>query len=225
MRTIHSFITAGALLSAVSLPAFGASTLAEYAFNIDGTVSDYLLPAPPPAGVNIAGFNTGTGLGTIQMTMAGTGLHYGGVFLDHEIDEIINTFFNETGAKSGAPSSGLSWEIDEPGWKTGDIFTNFGASNLDNTNSSLIPDDVSMALAWNFTLNPGETALLSFNVSETMPTSGFYLSQTDPASQESLYFTSSLAVQGQSVPDAGSSLALLLCAMTGIVGWRSARKP
>jgi hypothetical protein len=224
MRSIKTFLGAGALLCAASLPLYGISILSEYGFNIDGTVSANLVPA----GVNIGGFDTGTGLGTITVTLDGAGGHYGGLFLDHDIDAAFNTFFNEIGTASGVPSAGQSWEIDEPGWTFGNIYDNFSAGSLDNSFGTADPEDVSMALAWAFSLSAGETALLSFNVSDTAPTAGFYLAQTDPDSDPnsgptSLYFSSSLKIRGQGVPDGGSSLVLLVCAMTGLVGWRSRR--
>lgn len=227
MRSIKSLAGAGALLCAASLPGYGATiTLAEYAFNMDGVVSNPTIGDVVPAAVNISGFNTATGLGTITVTMGGVGAHGFSLFLDHEIVEDLNTFFNEIGTASGAPAAGQSWEIDEPGWVFGDIYDNFLVGTLDNSNGvpDTAPDDVSMALGWNFTLGADETGVLSFNVSETPPNAGFYLMQTDPDSQQSIFFSSSLTIRGQGVPDGGSSLVLLLGAMTGLVGWRSRRK-
>ncbi len=57
-------------------------------------------------------------------------------------------------------------------------------------------DDVSMALGWDFALGAGENALLRFVVSPNAPGTGFYLSQTDPNSQRSVYFSSDLSIQG-----------------------------
>ena len=223
MIITKTFLAAGVLLGAVNLPAFGLSTLAEYAFNIDGIVADSYLGDPIPSNVNLSGFDTTSGLGSILISLGGTGAHYGAVFLDHEIDQTLNTWFNEVGTVSGTPSAGQSWEIDEPGYTFGDIYTNLKAGNLDNSIGTPNPEDVSMALGWNFSLPAGETALLKFDVSRTSPTSGFFLVQTDPNSNQSLFFSSSLAVRGQSVPDGGSSLVLLLGAMAGLVGWRSFR--
>ncbi len=52
------------------------------------------------------------------------------VFIDAEIDEPSNTYFNESGALESVTGQGSSdnladsWEIDEPGYLFGDIFDN-----------------------------------------------------------------------------------------------------
>lgn len=220
-------IGAAALFAAVqTLAAPFSFSLAEYAFNINGAVSDYLPPSSPPAappgGVSLAGFDPLTGLGTVSVTFSGAGSHYIALFLDHEIDETGNTFFNEYGSSSGSLAVGQSWEIDEPGFRVispGDIFANFSAGALDGTHgvSSSAPDDVSMAMAWNFDLNAGDTATINFLLSESAPGSGFYLAQTDPDSDLSVYFSSALTIEqdGHQVPEP-ASWALAGAALIGL---------
>ncbi len=172
----------GFMNAAAEAATFG---LFEYAFNIDGAVANPPTNGDPvPVAVNLSGFNTGTGLGTVLVTVTGAGSHSVSLFVDHEIDEAINGFSNEYGGVSGTPAAGQSWEIDEPGYSFGDIYANFAAGSLDNSNGvgAAAPDDVSMALAWDFTLNPDEQATLSFILSQTAPPGGFYLTQTDPDS-------------------------------------------
>ncbi|MCX4030005.1 hypothetical protein H0A36_01950 [Endozoicomonas sp. SM1973] len=78
------------------------------------------------------------------------------VFLDAEIDQALNTFFNESGALVSVNGVGAtdnlpdSWEIDEPGYSFGDIFDNLLAGVLDNTNTVAAgaEDDVSLALGF-----------------------------------------------------------------------------
>jgi len=173
--------------------------LFEGKFNQDGTV---YTPATAPANWNLAGFDTVTGLGTITAQMTGAGVHDILVFLDLEIDEPINTFFNEFGATAGAPGAGLSWEIDEPGYVFGDIYSNFLTGALDNTNGVPpgSPDDVSFALGRAFTLAADETGTLTFRTSLTPPAGGFYLVQTDPDSASSVYFSSDLSIRGGGEP-------------------------
>jgi hypothetical protein len=225
MRYIKTILGAGALLCAASLPTFGASiTLFDYGFNIDGAITT---PTDPvPVGVDVSGFDTATGLGTIEVTISGIGTHYVATFLDHEIDEVANTFFNEYGSAVGPVGTGQTWEIDEPGFVFGDIYDNFLAGTLDNSNAIPIgsPEDVSMALAWAFSLTDGQTATLTFNISETEP-SGFFLQQTDPDSAASIYFSSSLLIEPTGppgVPDGGTTGVSLLLGLLGLAGLKRA---
>lgn len=186
--------------------------LFEAAFSQNGAFSG---PGTEPANWNLAGFDTVTGLGTITAQVTGAGLYSILVFLDIEIDEETNTYFNEFGTVIGAPDAGLSWEIDEPGYGgiLGDIYENFVAGTLDNTNALAGPpyDDVSMALGRAFNLDADEVATLTFRSSLEAPASGFYLVHTDPDSALSVYFSSDITIRdgGTTVPDAGSTLLLL----------------
>lgn len=191
-------LAVAAVILAVGLAAPAADadpSLFEWAVKIDGTVSDSLNGDPVPASVNTAALDLTTGLGTLTVTVSGAGVHYVGFFVDHEIDEATNTFFNEVGSVSGAPAAGQSWEIDEPGYVFGDIFANFSAGSLDNSVGTNNPDDVSMALAWDFTLGAGETATLTFIIGNVDP-GGFRLRQEDPDSSYSLYAKSQLQITG-----------------------------
>lgn len=193
----------GALaLAGAMTQATAAVALFESASNVDGVVTT--ITGDPPLGTS--------GLGTISFIVTGAGLHNVDLFVDHELSEPQNTFSNEIGNVFGVPAAGQSWEIDEPGFSFGNIYSNFTASSLDNSNPAASwPDDVSMALGWDFLLAAGETATVSFTLSETAPTSGFYLAHSDPASRETVYFSSALRVDGGGtrVPDGGSAIALL----------------
>ena len=197
-------------------PAFADIGLFDWAGNIDGIISS-------PPGMDLSAFDDITGLGTITVTVSGAGSHYVGLFVDHEIDEADNTYFNETGATSGSPAAGQSWEIDEPGWFNGDIYENFVAGALDNGIGTSIygdttfPDDVSMAMGWDFDL-ADLPAIITFNLSDTAPSGGFYLIHNDPDSAKSVYFSSSLTV----VPVPGAFLLGVIGA--GCVGWLHRRR-
>lgn len=199
-KLILSFL---AFLTALVFAQMGSAatiSLYDYAFNIDGAVSEAYDGDPIPG--DSSGFNATTGLGTISITVSGAGDHYVGAFFDHEIDEAINTFFNEFGSIDSTSASIQTWEIDEPGYLFGDIYANLLAGTLDNTNA--VPegsnDDVAMAMAWEFMLDTDEEAVIEFILSDIAPDSGFYLAQTDPDSVESIYFYSTLEItdDGQS---------------------------
>lgn len=159
---------------------------------MDGAVyGPYLLGSDPlPAGVDESAFDTISCLGTVSVTVTGAGAHNVDVWVDHQFgfvpapnsDSDGTGYFDEFGAAVGTPAPGQSWEIDEPGWVFGDIFDNFYFSALDNSNAvpAAAPEDVSMALGFDFTLADDETAVLDFIVGTAVPNSGFYLSHTDP---------------------------------------------
>jgi hypothetical protein len=195
--------------------------LQEYAFSIDGVVSNPPGRGDPiPSAVGLAAFNTTAGLGSVVGSIHGAGPHSVAFFVDHEIDQSINTFFNEVGSTRGAPPAGLSWEIDEPGFSFGDIYDHFTAGALDNAVGTTKPDDVSMALSWDFTLAPGESATIQFVLGLTPPTSGFYLEQQDPDSVVSVFFSGSLRIGPTGVPENGPTWAFLLTAATGLLQLR-----
>jgi hypothetical protein len=226
-RLAKSKLLACAGLIALSPQIGGAAdiNLFDYGFNIDGTVSLPTLGDPLPTGVNMAGFDIGTGLGSIIVTSSGAGARYVGLFVDHEIDEAINGFDNESGSVTGSAALGQSWEIDEPGFSFGDIFDNFQLGTLDNGNG--VPagseDDVSMGLAWEFTLDPDEVGTINFLLTDVQPTSGFFLQHTDADSNASVYLSSSLRISGQPMP-VPATLWLTAAGLIAVWGANSRRK-
>jgi hypothetical protein len=105
-------------------------------------------------------------------------------FLDAEIDELSNTYFNEYGQAGGTLAVGQDWEIDEPGYAFGDIYDNALAGSLDNSNGvpQASPDDVALALGLTTgPLAPGAIARFTFLISEDGSAIGtFFLRHRDP---------------------------------------------
>lgn len=209
MRRLGVTACIAAMCALAASRASAAPILWEAAFNHDGAIFGL---GAAPLNWNFAGFDAVTGLGTITAQITGAGDHSVLAFLDIELSEEVNTFFNEFGDVFGAAPAGLSWEIDEPGWVFGDIYTNFVAGSLDNANAlpAASPDDVSVALGWAFSLAADDVATLTWLVSLTQPLGGFYLAQIDPDSHETVYFSTSVSVQGgqASVPEPATLLLL-----------------
>lgn len=232
-------------LGLTALPTQATVDLKEYGFNVDGT---YTSNAAPP-GVNLGAFDTGSGLGTITATITGIGAHFFAGFFDHEINQAIDTPFNETGETVGAAATGQTWEIDEPeiGSPTlgsmgvpylGDIFTNISSSGpavsfLDNMlfydwfedQTLTPPDDVSMAMGWLFDLLVDEIARITLVISTDVNDmiGSLYLEQRDVDTGEQVFLSGSLSISTVAVPEP-SMLLLLALGQLALLGILRARQ-
>lgn len=204
-------------------------TLFDWGFNLNGETHcnlgpcdfDFLDPSLDlPAAIDASGFDFFTGLGSISITVnpGVAGNFHTLVFLDHEFDDVLgNGPFNEFGDVSGAPEVGQTWEIDDP--VVGDIFGNFVGNTLDNSNAVIagLEGDVSMSLGFDFALTAMQSAMMTFIVSDAVPT-GFYLSHTDPDDGETLYFSSTLEIDGGMVAvNEPGAIALLVAGLFGVL--------
>jgi hypothetical protein len=212
-----------AALWLASGPANAGIILFEHGLNIDGNLTT---DTSWPAGVDASAFDVVTGLGLLSVTVASPGVHEVLFYLDHEIDEETNTFFNELGDTGGAPGAGQSWEIDEPGFSAppGDIYDNWLNGSLDNSIGFLDPNDVAMALGLDFVLAAGEQAVVNFYTSTVNDAPGFFLRHFDPDSDLELYFWSSIQIERETVPEPGS-LGLLALGLLTIAARRAVLRP
>jgi hypothetical protein len=196
----------------------------------------------------LTGFTASTGLGLIEITIIGVGAHNALVFMDHEIDESINTFYNESASTGGTLEPGQSWEADEPAYLFGDIIgylevdedenetyvpQHVDLNTLDNSNAVSTDDfpngeDVSMALGWDFTLLAGQTAVASFFTRTTNDIGSFFIEQFDAHSEASIFFWSTLDITGGEVeppiamPEPGT-LGLALFGILSVFGLQRRR--
>ncbi|MGA1840289.1 MAG: PEP-CTERM sorting domain-containing protein [bacterium] len=217
MKKFYILVFTLLFIGIVVSPASSAKIdLFDWAFYIDGTIYENFAGDSMPT---LGTLDPASDLGILTWTTDIAGPHTFIAFFDYEIDEAINTFFNEYGAANGTPDTGQSWEIDEPGYLFGDIYDNLLTGSLDNTNAvpSSTPDDVSMAMGWNFTLDPlYESATVTLVLSDIIPRSGFYLSHTDPESDDcTVYYSSSLKMNP--IPEPGTFI-LFLFGLAGFFG-------
>jgi opacity protein-like surface antigen len=188
----------------------------------------------------------GTGEGTVSLSFT-PGSYDVGLWLFENIIPVSS--YDEYGATGGSPATGESWQIDTPDYAfvgdpntsaTGTIIANTVAGTLSDSNDvpgqtdsitgCFTPDPTcndytSLALGQSFTVDPGYTGTLTFDVSETKPTSGFYLEQIDPGevtgTPAAEYFTESFSetptctVNCSPVPEPSSWIPLV--AFAGIL--------
>jgi hypothetical protein len=143
-------------------------------------------------------------------------------YLDGDIDQSVNSYFNEYGKYVSVTGSGSadanpdSWEIDEPGFTFGDIYSNMMTGSLDNANSvpAGMEDDVSLALGFDLgNILAGETWTLSFFVSAENIGGLFH---GDADSGTGVYVNGAVNMQQvAAVPEPSTWLAFLL-GMTGL---------
>jgi hypothetical protein len=129
-------------------------------------------------------------------------------FVDAEIDEVLNTFFNEYAETSGSLASGQSFEADEPGFVFGDLFTNLLDGALDGSNGVPIsaPDDVALALGFSLgTLGIGQSAIVEILLSQDGDRLGSFALTHRDSDPESLTV---ITLSGLVVPEPATALLL-----------------
>ncbi len=190
---------------------------------------------PLPAGLDFV-FGYGVSDGDTDLTLAYTFTNNtGGIlddfrfisYLDAEIDEPLNTFFNEYGEVVGSPGTGPgdpdpdSWEIDEPGFSLdpGDIYGHAFDGELDG--SADLPggalDDVAMALGFFLgPLDPGGSVSIRVLLSEDLDHLGSLALLHRDANSTDEVITMSGRVAATAVPEPGTVGLLGLAAALAV---------
>ena len=174
-----------------------AGVMVDWIVNVDGAISENYNGDPLP----LTGELT-DGFGTLSMKVTGEGFHSVIGFFDFEIDQQVNTFFNESGSATGTAAAGQSWEIDEPGYLFGDIVDNVYSGSLDNSNGVPVgaEDDMSFAMGWDFSLQADDMAIIDFIFTDILPSVDFFISHFDADSNSEFYFYSALSIQNSGAP-------------------------
>ncbi|HEX3685326.1 MAG TPA: hypothetical protein VHU83_22525 [Bryobacteraceae bacterium] len=214
------FLLFPATLLALCLP-LSASTvgLADWCFNLDGNWNS--LAGACNGGGNIFGpgstFDTTLEPGTNNLGSAkfwlGVG-QYAVAYMDYDLDFQTYGSFQDFGATPGALPPGLTWEMADP--NTSNIFNDFASNSLTDTNSVGIaggPPNPCCDVAWAIGLrNPlAIPVTVTFTVSGTAPSTGFYLQQKNLDVGDSIYLSETFTP----VPEP-SAAALLLFALAAL---------
>ncbi|GAM10018.1 PEP-CTERM motif protein [Geobacter sp. OR-1] len=210
------------LLAGVALVAVAMSSSALAAtYHLADTNGAFMYWNGGPASPNWGTFESNNatdaaGLGSFSLTFTGGGSHKAGAYIDIEIDQYVNLWWNEYGIAHGTNSdSRFSWQFLAP---VGDPLPLDTLMNLDN---SILtgPEDMAVAMLWDFTLADNQKATITFNSTTTAPGSGFFLEQYDDGTFDgeilsdpaSVYFTSEIRItniDNNPVPEPSTMLLL-----------------
>lgn len=230
-----SLVVAAFFLTNVTASA--SPILDGWGVNIDGIFTSFNQVGPStassfPAEVNASQYDVGTldppngspgagtGLGTLTLTIQGTGSQLAIVWLDLHIDNGGPVYWDEFGATQGTAGAGQTWQIDEPGngslGYTGTVYNNVRNSTLGTgsllTNSNALPvngpnspNDTSLAIGQSFTLGLGQTAVWTISVGFTNDPGSlspqFYLLQSSADVPGTIALSSSLAITTALTPE------------------------
>jgi len=166
-----------------------APKLQDFTIATDSGVNFYD-PGTTAPGLDLSVYNTSTGLGTITFTDTTLGSDTFAIWWDEEVGVPFYNEFGSTGGTLTDPNE--SWEI-------GDAYASsiYGDASYDallnknllaGTTSNYLGTcvgsdcngDASTALGYDYSLTSGEEEVITLTVSQSAPSSGFYLQQTNP---------------------------------------------
>jgi hypothetical protein len=227
VKTTTKLVLALSLVALFGLAPYAlADTMSLYnwGINVDGTLYDKANTPPLPTGPGVyidgGGFNFSEGLGTLTIVASGVGTHYVDIYFDNDLYPA--QYANDQSAAVGIPASGESWEIGTGAEAGGtQLYTDFTNNDYDDTNNAPGPADVATGLAFAFTTTDEDPlGVVTVSISETAPSSGFYLHQSDTYIGTS---PSDIYIQGSEVnttPEPASWLLFLGAVAVFLGPWR-----
>jgi hypothetical protein len=231
-----------AAVLAVTPAAFGGqSSLNEWCFYVNTLALNHSCAEatpttfnPPVAGATYSGSPGNPDLGTVSIVV-GPGSYNVFAFFSYAVGA---GSFSQYATTVGTLTAGQVYSVDAPGdpsdggsvtpYTPGFLQNQYSLGTLDNTNhldsgacastNSCEPVGVSLGYT-NIVVPDGQNELITFTVSNTPPSDGFYVSQTNPQTGDTLFFSSDPQVQQIASPEPasmalfGSGLGLMLWAV------------
>jgi len=168
----------------------------------------------PFASISLSNFDTtlepganalGTATQSVSITLTPGQENYVAFYADYDVDYNTYGSFDDSATAVNAVPANWSYELDNP--ETSNLFGDFAATNnstpLANSNNVGTPSgpptqccDAAWAMAIdNINVLAGGSGNVTFIISTTAPTSGFYLQQTNATTSDSIYLSAVVSVQ------------------------------
>jgi hypothetical protein len=235
-----------AAVLAVTPVAFGGqSSLNEWCFyvntlDLNHSCAEGATPTtfnPPVAGATYAASPGEPDLGTVSIVV-GAGTYNVFAFFNYAVGA---GSYNQFATTVGTLTAGQVYSVDAPGdpsaggtvtpYSPGYLQNQYSLGTLDNTNhlsnstctSTNTCEPVAVSLGYtNIVVPDGKQELITFTVSSTPPSDGFYVAQTNPQSGDTLFFSADPQVQQVGTPEP-ASMALIGSGL-GLVFWAVRRR-
>jgi hypothetical protein len=182
----------------------------------NGSGTDNFVPPIHPGAfdyLHLADYNNT--LGTVTVTV-GEGKY--NVFAVFDYDIALAGGLNEYATAARSLAIGETYTVGAAGRTPGSVYSQFASGILDDTNhASSCPtpgacEDIAASIGFTNVIVPsGSTGVINFIVSDTPPSSGFYISQTDTDSGNQLFISANLqlsSVNSVQSPEPGTIILM-----------------
>jgi hypothetical protein len=207
-------------------PSFGGTTsLADWCVNLNGDIntacngggSGGTSTNPDGGSISLSNFDTtlelGTNnLGSVVITLGVGNNQTAAFYADYDLDFATYLSNQDSASTSGTVPTGVSYELNDP--NVSNIFSDFSgvpSPQLPDSNGVSTPSgpptpccDAAFALdVTGLNVLAGGSGTVTFTVSATQPTSGFYIQQTNFDVGDSIYLTESVNITAPMGPPPG----------------------